>query len=67
MMMDDERHRREYNEAREYCLLKTKGMKCSIKFKTPKALGLVDCHEDEWTTCPLFVFIKKVPGKHGHI
>jgi hypothetical protein len=52
---DAERFKLEYNDARRVCLCKT-GKTCEILKRL--------CKPDDWRTCPLFVFVKKVPGKY---
>jgi hypothetical protein len=64
-MMDDERHRRLFNEARTGCLLRQSSKDsdsiCGIK---PK--GIKKCLENERMSCPLWVFIRSMAKvQHG--
>ena len=66
MMMDDERHKKEYNAAREVCLLRS-GTLCKISITgNIHSPYLGKCKIDEHKNCPLFVFIKNVPGVAYH-
>ncbi len=52
MMMDDERNRRDFDEARADCLLRSK-KKCHLMKGYP-------CLESKPECCPLWVFVKKI-------
>ena len=75
-MMDDERYKKQYNNARDDCLCRggdncgiptpdtaiyIKGLRLS---KSPPRIPppvIRECLPDRYLRCPLFVFIKKIP------
>jgi hypothetical protein len=68
MMMDDERNRRTFNQARQACLCRG-GTNCGIPIpdttlypphhKTPVMIQRT-CLPDEPYSCPLWVFVKAI-------
>jgi hypothetical protein len=59
VMMDDERNRRVFNEARAGCLLR-KSSKDSDSICEIKPKGIKKCLENEPMSCPLWVFTKAI-------
>lgn len=65
VMMDDERHRRRYNDARLACLLRQKDDSAAAKLTNyfcniKLSKGDSFCKENEPYSCPLFVFIRNL-------
>jgi len=59
MMMDDERNRLRFNEARLACLLR-KSSKDSDSICEIKPEGIKKCLENENGSCPLWVFVRNM-------
>lgn len=59
VMMDDERHRRLFNEARAQCLCKGKD-KVATGNSYCQILKKWKCAEDSMNNCPLWVFVKSI-------
>jgi len=65
VMMDDERNRRVFNEARAMCLCKSKD-KVATGNSHCKLLNKWICAENEPMSCPLWVFTKAITKvQHG--
>ena len=60
VMFDDERYKRQYNIAREKCLLRRINNSCILNSIAPREER--KCLPDEYDRCPLFVFLRSMNG-----
>lgn len=71
-MMDNERHKNEYNELRKECLCRNRILSkkahehdaCTLRpySRTLSGIAIIgkDCKPDKYLECPLFMFVKKM-------